>query len=130
MTLPGAFKKDLSFHTLLPPLPTLQHLLRRLHNPLDLRASPLNDLLHRRPGLLQLIRPRRLPQLQRPQLLLLLRARLLDRRRGLVACFRGLGSRGFARFCCGRRDVEDEEEGVGACWVGLGREGEGAGLDG
>ena len=111
-------------------LSTLQHLLRRIHHLLNLPTTLLNNLLHRRARLLQLIRPRSLVQLHCAQFLLLLAARIFDRRGSFVASLGRFCNCSFARIGSGGRDVDYEQERVGACGVWLGREREGGCLDG
>jgi len=111
-------------------LSTLQHLLRRINDLLHLPTALLNNLLHRRARLLKLVRSGSLVQLHRAQLLLLLAARVFDRRGSFVARFSSFRYSGFARVGGRRRNVDHEEQRVGACWVWLGREGEVGALDG
>lgn len=111
-------------------LPTLQNLLRRIHNLLNLAPALLNNLLHRRPGLLQLIRPRSLPHLHRPQLLLLLRPRILDNHPGLLARLGRLGHSRLSRIRRRRRDVDHQQQRVGPGRIRLRRERQGGALDG
>lgn len=130
LPLNASHKVHLNPQSTKPTLPTLQHLLRRLHHLLHLPTPLLHHLLHRGTRFFQLIRPGSFAQLHPAQLLLLLAARVFDRRSGFVAGFGRFGHGCFARVGGRGRDVDDEEERVGSCRVGLGREGEGGGGDG
>ena len=109
---------------------TFQDLLRRINHLLHLPTALLNDFLHRRARLLKLVRPGRLVQLHRAQLLLLLAASIFDRRGSFVSSLRRFRNSSFARVGGRGRNVDYEEERVGARWVWLGREREVRALDG
>lgn len=110
-------------------LSALQDLLGRINHLLNLPTTFFNNLLHHCARLLKLIRPGSLVQLHRAQFLLLLAASIFDRRGSLVARLGGFRNSSFARVGRGRRNVDHEEERVGACRVRLGCEREVGALD-
>lgn len=102
---------------------TLKHLLRSIDDFLHLPLSTLNNLLHRLPSFHQIVRPRTLTQSHSSELLLLLPSCIPHARTCLLARLCRFIHGRLTRVRCRRRDVEDEEQRIGACRIRLRGEG-------